>query len=225
LPALNSVVGDVYVQSSYAIDCSTLAPYDSGDVFKGQYHCNGTSTTAPKSSNNSSTGTDTPSSSGSSSSSGLSGGAKGGIAAGVIIGVFILILVVFFFLRKRKQSAHVKPGDDAKEPQATGLAELPPKEGGGHEESNLLGQQHDTSRQLMLELPLSQQSHPQPALNHSEVGNDIHNKSELDALVSGNIANFAELSSDPYRDAAELDGTKPRSELQGGRASNTHEKP
>lgn len=218
MPALNSVVGDVYVQSSYAIDCSTLAPYDSGDVFKGQFHCNGTSTTAPKSSNNDSTKTDTPGSSGSSSSSGLSGGAKGGIAAGVIIGVLIFVLAVFFFLRKRKQSAHVKPDDDVKEPQATGLAELPPKEGEGYEKSQLLGQQHDTSGQPMSGRPLSQQSNPQPALNHSEVGNDIH-KSELDALVSGNIANFAELSSDPYRDAAELDGTKPRSELPGGGAS------
>lgn len=139
----------------------------------------------------------------------------------MIIGVLILALGAFFLLRKRKQSALVKPDDGIKELHATGLAELPSKEG-GQEKAHLLGQQQDGSGQPMPELPQGQQLHPQPALNHLNAGNNISGQPELDAPTTGTITNFAELSNDPYRDAAELDGTKPRSELPGGGASNAH---
>lgn len=101
MPSLTLVQGDVDVNSTLSLDCSSLDPYDVSDVFQGLYHCIGTNVT----STGSSRPDDTSSSSGSTSgSSSLSGGAKGGIAAGVIIGVLLLLAGGFFLWRRRRRA-------------------------------------------------------------------------------------------------------------------------
>ncbi|KAJ5780087.1 hypothetical protein N7457_005247 [Penicillium paradoxum] len=83
LPSLNQVKGRTKITGSSSMSCSAFDSLKSNGVFKGDYSC-------------------------SESSSGLSAGAKGGIAAGVISGVILIVAIIWFVLRRRRQKKRVE---------------------------------------------------------------------------------------------------------------------
>jgi hypothetical protein len=111
-PALNKIVGDVFIQSSQPLDCAPFQELSRDGKVGGTFFCEGATTTAAPSSS----ATLSPPPPGSVS---ISAGAKGGIAAGAAVFALLLFsgaLVIFFRRRRAPQrQSPVQPAPEAAE--------------------------------------------------------------------------------------------------------------